>query len=268
MFCCNPGIGKTTCARILTGPNGLNCNYLYINASDENGIDTIRSKIMGFAQTKSFDGRIKTVVLDEADALTIQAQSALRNTMESCAKTCRFILTGNYKHKLSPAIQSRCMHVEFKLSIKEAVHRCVEILKSENIVVPEDQKSRLIELIKSTFPDMRKTINELQRNVENSSLNIIRVGADSEVLDKIMSCIKSGEGIQLRKYLIENEDRFSGDYDVLLTNFLDYIYKSKISRKEESILIIADHLYKSAFVMDKEINAFSCWLSLNQLHMQ
>ena len=106
LFIGSPGTGKTTLARIIVN-DILGCNFLYINASDESGIDTIRHNITNFAQTKSFDGKVKVVVLDEADGLTSQAQAALRNTMETYAKYCRFILTANYKHKIIPALQSR-----------------------------------------------------------------------------------------------------------------------------------------------------------------
>ena len=107
----------------------LGCNYLYINASDESGIDTIRHNITNFAQTKSFDGGVKVVILDEADGLTAQAQAALRNTMETFAKYCRFILTANYKHKIIPALQSRCQSLDIKPVVELAVKRCYYILK-------------------------------------------------------------------------------------------------------------------------------------------
>ena len=271
LFCGSPGIGKTTTARILVGPKGLNCNYLYINASDENGIDTIRTKISNFAQTKSFDGKVKVVVLDEADGLTIQGQQALRNTMESCSRTCRFILTANHKHKMAPAIQSRCMAIEVKVDLKESVKRCASILREENILIPEEQKPRFVELVKSSFPDMRKTINNLQRNIEDGALNIVRIGADSDLIHSLWCLIADNDTVKIRKYLIDNEERFSGDYDVLLTNALEHLYSFDIIRDQnvkcEMIVAIADYMYKSAFVLDKEINAYACWLTLARINM-
>ena len=130
LFVGSPGTGKTTLARIIVN-DILGCNYLYINASDESGIDTIRHNITNFAQTKSFDGGVKVVVLDEADGLTSQAQAALRNTMETYAKYCRFILTANYKHKIIPALQSRCQSLDLKPVIDQAVKRCYNILQQE-----------------------------------------------------------------------------------------------------------------------------------------
>jgi replication factor C small subunit len=85
LFTGTPGLGKTSLAKILVN-DILDCQYLYINASDENGIDTIRNKVTGFAQTKSLDGKIKVIILDETDGLSIDAQRALRNTIEEFAK--------------------------------------------------------------------------------------------------------------------------------------------------------------------------------------
>ena len=263
LFVGNPGTGKTTLARIIVN-DVLGCNYLYINASDESGIDTIRHSITNFAQTKSFDGKVKVVILDEADGLTTQAQSALRNTMETYAKYCRFILTANYKHKIIPALQSRCQALDIKPVVELAVKRCYNILKDEKITVPEEQKKKFVQLVKRHFPDLRKTINELQKNIIDSELCIVSVTGDNELLEAVYKKIASKNSLEARRYLIENEDRFQGDYDTLLGNYLNFIYTANIDdlKKKEMIAIIADHLYKSAFVVDKEINAFACLVNL------
>ena len=263
LFVGNPGTGKTTLARIIVN-DVLGCNYLYINASDESGIDTIRHSITNFAQTKSFDGKVKVVILDEADGLTTQAQSALRNTMETYAKYCRFILTANYKHKIIPALQSRCQALDIKPVVELAVKRCYNILKDEKITVPEEQKKKFVQLVKRHFPDLRKTINELQKNIIDSELCIVSVTGDNELLEAVYKKIASKNSLEARRYLIENEDRFQGDYDTLLGNYLNFIYTANIEdlKKKEMIAVIADHLYKSAFVVDKEINAFACLVNL------
>ena len=262
LFVGSPGTGKTTLARIIVN-DILGCNFLYINASDESGIDTIRHNITNFAQTKSFDGGVKVVVLDEADGLTSQAQAALRNTMETYAKYCRFILTANYKHKIIPALQSRCQSIDLKPEIKQAAKRCFNILKLENVTVSDEQKIKFGQLVKRTFPDLRKTINELQKSVVDGELLIDSSGSDSELLASVTEGLKE-DSIKVRKFLIENEDRFQGDYDTLLANLLDYLYEQPIDefKKKQMITIIADHLYKSAFVVDKEINAFACIVAL------
>ena len=266
LFVGNPGTGKTTLARVIVN-DILKCNYLYINASDESGIDTIRHNITNFAQTKSFDGKVKVVILDEADGLTTQAQSALRNTMETYAKYCRFILTANYKHKIIPALQSRCQALDIKPVVERAVKRCYNILKNENITVPEEQKKKFIQLVKRHFPDLRKTINELQKNIIDSELCIVSVTGDNELLEAVYKKIAFKNSLEARKYLIENEDRFQGDYDTLLGNYLNFIYTANIDemKKKQTISIIAEHLYKSAFVVDKEINAFACLVNLESI---
>ena len=264
LFVGSPGTGKTTLARIIVN-DILGCNYLYINASDESGIDTIRHNITNFAQTKSFDGGVKVVVLDEADGLTSQAQAALRNTMETYAKYCRFILTANYKHKIIPALQSRCQSLDLKPVVDQAAKRCFNILKLENVKVSEEQKKKFVILVKKHFPDLRKTINEIQKSIVDGELCIDSNASDNELLAKVMQGVRTNS-LGLRKYLIENEDRFQGDYDTLLANFLDFLYEQDLPdmKKKEMIVIIADHLYKSAFVVDKEINAFACLVSLEK----
>lgn len=266
LFVGTPGTGKTTLARIIVN-DILKCDFLYINASDESGIDTIRHKVTNFSQTKSFDGKVKVVILDEADGLTAQSQAALRNTMESFAKYTRFILTANHKHKIIPALQSRCQSLDIKPTIEDAVKRCYNILKLEGIEVDDLQKKKFVELVKANFPDLRKTINEIQKNCINNVLCITNISVDTELLDNIFSGIKNKDTIALRKYLIENEDRFYNDYDSLLRSFLNYIYTANVvdNKKKEMIAVIADHLYKSVFVLDKEINCFACCIMLERI---
>ena len=266
LFVGTPGTGKTTLARIIVN-DILKCNYLYINASDESGIDTIRHKVTNFSQTKSFDGKVKVVILDECDGLTSQAQAALRNTMESFAKYTRFILTANYKHKIIPALQSRCQFLDIKPTLEDGVKRIYGILKQEGIEVDDAQKKKFVELVKANFPDLRKAINEIQKNCINSSLAITNINVDNTLLKAIHDHITQKDVLALRKFLIENENTFYGDYDTLMRDYLNYLYGQPVQdlKKKEMIAVIADHLYKSAFVLDKEINCFACWINLERI---
>jgi DNA polymerase III delta prime subunit len=266
LFVGTPGTGKTTLARILVN-DVLKCNYLYINASDESGIDTIRHKVTNFSQTKSFDGKVKVVILDECDGLTSQAQAALRNTMESFAKYTRFILTANYKHKIIPALQSRCQFLDIKPTLEDGVKRIYSILKQEGIEIEDAQKKKFVELVKVNFPDLRKAINEIQKNCINGSLAITSVSVDNTLLRAIHTAIEQKDILSLRKHLIENENTFYGDYDTLMRDYLNYLYEQPMQdlKKKEMIAIIADHLYKSAFVLDKEINCFACIINLERV---
>jgi len=266
LLCSGAGQGKTTLARIIV-LDILKCDYLYINASDENGIDTVRGKISGFVQTKSFDGKIKVVILDEIDNFSKNGQDALRNMMESYADNARFILTGNYKHKISTPLQSRCQELIVKPSLQQALRRCLEILKTENIQVDLQQKKKLANLVKMHYPDLRKCINEMQKFVIEGVLQIPDKLNTDDICEKIQKHIESGETFELRKFLIQNEILFDGDWDQLLVNLLNYLYGQEMndSKKKAMILTIADHLEKSSRVTDKEINFFACVLNLEQI---
>ncbi len=266
LFVGTPGTGKTTLAKIIVN-DILKCNFLYINASDESGIDTIRHKVTNFSQTKSFDGKVKVVILDECDGLTSQAQAALRNTMESFAKYTRFILTANYKHKIIPALQSRCQFLDIKPTLEDGVKRIYGILKQEGIEIDDAQKKKFVELVKANFPDLRKAINEIQKNCISGSLAITNINVDNTLLKAIYTAINEKDVISLRKFLIENENTFYGDYDTLMRDYLNYLYNQPVQdlKKKEMIAVIADHLYKSAFVLDKEINCFACWINLERI---
>jgi DNA polymerase III delta prime subunit len=266
LFVGTPGIGKTTIAKIIV-QDILKCQYLYINASDENGIDTIRSKVSGFSQTKSIDGALKVVILDEADGITIDGQRALRNTMEEYSAFTRFILTANYKHKIIPAIQSRTQYFDLSPDIHSVVNRVLLILKKEKITIPSTEQVNLVRIIKDNFPDIRKIINTIQKYSISGTFEIKEKLQKNEIVNKIHSSIVDKKTLDLRRYLIENENEFQGDYGNLLKQYLNFIYSSNINdeQKKSSVIIISEYLYRDAFVVDKEINAFACICQLEKI---
>ena len=261
------GIGKTTLARIFI-QEILKCDYLYINASDENGVETMRTKVSGFVQTKSFDGNIKVVVLDEADSISLAGQDILRNMMESYADTARFILTGNYKHKISTPIKSRCQSIELKYSLRDAVGRCISIAKTEGCIFEKEDPKKISELVRRFFPDLRLCINELQKCCIGGHLIFSESINNEELVNSIWKNITTSKTLELRKYLIQNEQLFNSDWDTLMKSILDTLYDLDIEDflKKRMIIIIADHLEKSTRVIDKEINFTSCVLSLEVEH--
>jgi len=159
LFVGKPGIGKTSLAKIIV-KNILKCQYLYINASDENGIDTIRTKVLNFAQTKSLFGQIKVIILDECDGLSIDAQKALRNSIEEYHDLTRFVLTANYKHKIIPALQSRCQIFNISYDKKEYLAKLISIVKAEELKINKEDFTKIID---NCYPDFRKGINALQK---------------------------------------------------------------------------------------------------------
>jgi DNA polymerase III delta prime subunit len=266
LFTSGPGTGKTTTAKIIA-KELLNSDYLYINASDENGIDTIRNKVIAFSESKSFDGGLKIIILDEVDGLSRDAQGALRGSMEYYHDTTRCILTANYKNKLIEPLISRIQQFSLTYDKKDVVKLCFSILKRENVIVDKDNAQKMVKLVYSMFPDIRKAINSLQRLSYNGKLEIKSTYADDILMSEVLEFLNEGNCMALRQFLISKEAEFASDYNILLKNLLEYIYKSSIfdSKKKECILIIGEYLYRSVSVIDKEINCFICLIQLSQV---
>ena len=213
----DPGTGKTTLAKVLINELSIeDFDVLEINASRENGIDMLREKINSFVQTMPF-GKFKVVLLDEADYLTPPAQAALRNDMEAYHMTVRYILTCNYRHKIIPALKSRCheFHIA-KTDITEFTARAATVLVTENIEFDLD----VLDLyIRATYPDLRKCLNQLQVNSIAGTLtkpNDDQISEDSLLL-QATEMFKSGNILAGRQKLI--------DYVNLYPTRIEDIYK-------------------------------------------
>jgi len=261
------GTGKTTLTKIIV-TKLLKCQYIYINASDENGIDTVRNKVITFAHTKSLDGKRKVVILDEFDGTTPDFQRALRNVMEECSDICRFILTANYLNRIIDPIISRCISFSLTIDYGKALKRVVEILKEENISVTEETKQQLPEFIRKRLPDMRRVINDLQKFSYTGVLKILQVQVGSpisEISTEIVNRLLSNkDSSNIREYVINNEEVFNCDYQKLLKEVLEVLYNTKIKNKSEALYIITEHMYRDNQVVDREINAYACWISLSK----
>lgn len=265
LFYGSPGTGKSTLAKIIVN-DILKCQYLYINASDENGIDTIRNKVISFAQTRSIDDKKKVVILEEADGLTGESLRILRNVIEEYFNTTRFILTANYINKIIEPIRSRCVMFKLQPDLEDCLKRCVYILKEERVNVSTDQKKLLIAFIDKRYPDLRRIINDLQKFSVTGDLSIKENDQIYNLAETVIKNLTERKKVlEIRKLVIEAEKTFNNDYHQLMKNMFDYVYDSLIDEdlKKSLIVNIGEYMYRDAFVLDHEINFFCCVLTLD-----
>jgi DNA polymerase III delta prime subunit len=253
------GTGKTTLAKILV--KNIECDYLYINASDENNVDTVRNKVKNFASTMGFKD-YKIIILDECDYITPNAQAALRNLMETFSKHCRFILTCNFVERIIDPIQSRCQSFQIIPPSKKEVAKHVHgILLKENVMSNmEDLKV----LIDSGYPDIRRVINVAQRNVVKNKLkldttSIIQNDYKLKLLKILKTQDKKTAFKDIRQLLLDNKITDFADLFRLLYDKVDDWGKGHVA---ECILIIAKYELSDSQVVDKEINAMAMLIEL------
>lgn len=252
------GTGKTTIARALC--EELGCDYIIINGSEESGIDVLRTKIKDFASTVSLAGKVKVVILDEADYLNPNStQPALRGFIEEFSKNCRFIFTCNYKNRIIAPLHSRTTVVDFKLSKEDRpkvaakfFKRLTEILHNENVTF--DNKV-VAELLNKHFPDYRRVLNELQRY---SSSGVIDAGILSSISDdnlkELLNALREKDFKKMRSWVVNNMDN---DPNVLFRKLYDTLLP-EVVQVPQLVLLLADYQYKAAFVADAEINLVAC----------
>ena len=253
------GTGKTTLAKILV--KNIECDYLYINASDENNVDTVRNKVKNFASTMGFKD-YKIIILDECDYISPNAQAALRNVMEVFSKHCRFILTCNYVERIIDPIQSRCQSFQIiPPSKKEVAKHTHDILLKENVMFNmEDLKV----LIDSGYPDIRRIINAAQRNVVKGKLklditSIIQNDYKLKLLKILKTQDKKNAFKDIRQLLLDNKITDFADLFRLLYDEVDDWGSGHVA---ECILIIARYELSDGQVPDKEINAMAMLIEL------
>ena len=243
------GGGKTTLAKIIV--NNTECDYLYINASDERNIDLVRDKLKTFASSVGFKP-MKVVILDEADYLNVNsAQPALRNLMETFSAHCRFILTCNYVEKIIDPIQSRCQ--TYKIvppSKKEVAVHAKTILEKENISFDLDD---LALVVTAGYPDLRKVINELQRMSINGKLTVDKDGMiHNEFKLQFLDAIRNGESISTIRKMVADSN-FT-EYTELYRLLYDEVESFGVEKMPEIIADISKGSYQDVLVVDKEIN--------------
>ena len=248
------GTGKTTLAKLCI--QNLDCDHLYINASDERGIETIRDKVQGFASVASFKP-LKVVILDEADFLTIQAQASLRNIIETFSRTTRFIMTCNFVERIIDPLQSRCQVLKIVPPTKKDVAKHLNwILQQESI---EHDINDLVPLVNQYYPDLRKCINTIQLSTQDSTLKLDHsILVSSNYIDKVINELSKGNKVSsfntIRQIIADaNVDDFDELFRALYDRSSEY-YKDK---EGTAVLAINEHQYKANFRIDKEINIMS-----------
>ena len=256
LFCGSAGVGKTTVAKALC--NEIGAEFLFINGSEESGIDVLRTKIKSFASSVSLTDAKKVVILDEADYLNPNStQPALRAFIEEFSANCRFIFTCNYKNRIIEPLHSRCAVIDFKIENKDKQEtmaaffkRATQILKQEEI---EFDAKVVAEVVAKHFPDYRRVLNELQRYSVSGKIDTgILVNVGEESYKELMKNLRDKNFTEVRKWVSKNSDSDT-------TSLFRELYDSAATTIEPNsvpqlVLILADYQYKAAFVADHELN--------------
>lgn len=252
-----PGTGKTTLAKLLV--NSLNCDYIYINASNERNIDTVRDSIISFASTNTF-APLKVIILDEADFLTPVSMAALRAVMEQFSAGTRFILTCNYLEKIIDPLISRCQVFKINPPKKADIlkHICRNILDAEGI---EYQIPDVAEIVSNHFPDIRKMINMCQSLILDGKIvptkkSVIPDSVSNLVIDQLKSKNKDS-WYEVRKIVANNHIKeFQGLYTDLFSRSSEYS-----NGNDAFVAVILNEYQKNnglINVVDKELNFAAC----------
>jgi replication factor C small subunit len=250
------GTGKTTLAKLIV--NNLECDYLYINASDERGIETIRDKVQGFASTISFEP-IKVVILDEADFLTIQAQASLRNIIETFSRTTRFIMTCNFVERIIDPLQSRCQVLKIVPPTKKDVAKHLHWICNEESITHEIND--LVPLVNQYYPDLRKCINTIQLSTVDGGANDLYLKLDQSILvssnyiDKVIKALSNKSKFNDIRQIIA--DANVNDFDELFKSLYERASDYLPGKEGTAYILINEHQYKANFRIDKEINIMS-----------
>jgi replication factor C small subunit len=242
-----PGTGKTTLAKMLV--KSVDCEHIYINASDENGIGVIREKIKNFCNSSGFKP-LKVVIFDEADYMSPEAQASLRPIMEMYALRNRFILTGNYHERMIEPITSRCqlfeLHPPHK---KEVALHVINILKNENVSFKNEDLATVVNLF---YPDIRKIIQVCQQYSLTGTLKLTQAELmANDVRVKMLDfLVKRAPLTEIRKFVAEqNIRKYQEIYDYLFDN----IDKFAEGKQASVILKLADGQRDDALSANKQI---------------
>jgi len=245
------GTGKTTLAKLIV--KNLDCDYLYINASDENGIDTIREKVKGFASAASWNG-IKVVILDEADFITINGQAALRNVIETFSRSTRFILTCNFIERIIDPIQSRCQVLKIVPPSKSVIAKhLADVMGKESI--SHDIKE-VATIVNKNYPDVRKMLNTIQLSNQDGKLKIDEsvLASNNYTKEVLKELTQTKNWIKIRQIIADSGVK---DFEELYRLLFEYISVYAKDKEGSVTIILNEHLFQANFRIDKEINIMS-----------
>ena len=253
------GTGKTTLAKLIV--NNIDCDYLYINASDERGIETIRDKVSGFASVASFKP-LKIVILDEADFLTIQAQASLRSVIETFSRSTRFILTCNFVERIIDPLQSRCQVLKIiPPSIKDVARHVAGILDQENITW--DNQS-LGTIVKQFYPDIRKILGTAQLStIDNKIVLDKSILVSNNYIEQVINELKTSKNWKAIRQIVADSN--INDYDELFKALYENASTYAGGNEGMITIIIEEYQYHSNFRIDKEINIMACIAKIIQI---
>ena len=253
LFAGKPGAGKTTLAKILV--KNINCDYLYINATDERSIEVMRDKVGTFAAAGSFKP-LKIVILDEATHILQASQVILLNMMETFSLTTRFILTGNYPERLIEPLRSRCQEFDLQPPSKKVIAKHIDdILNKENI---EHTVEDVVNVVKKFYPDYRKIINSCQKYTVNGVLKLDNLSStDNEYKEKILNELKSKSSKSLTNIRQIIADSEVEDFGELFRFLFDNISNYSKGNDGAIIIAISEHQFHANFRVDQEINAMA-----------
>jgi replication factor C small subunit len=245
MFTGPAGTGKTTCALALAREmfgDQWKGNFIELNASDERGIDVVRGKIKEFARTSPLGGAdFKIIFMDEADALTNDAQSALRRTMEKYSRICRFVLSCNYSSKIIDPIQSRCAVFRFRPLTKEDVEEYLKmIVDKEGIKIQDDALQGLVHVARG---DMRRAVNSLQvaaslgRPIDIDTIYQTTGIANPDEVKKILETALAGNFVLARDMLDQTMINFGLSGQDIVRQIHSMFFELSISDSEKVRLV-------------------------------
>jgi replication factor C small subunit len=254
------GTGKTTLAKLIV--NNLDCDYLYINASDERGIETIRDKVSGFASVASFKP-IKVVILDEADFITIQGQAALRNVIETYSRTTRFILTCNFIERIIDPLQSRCQVLKIVPPSKQEIAKHVAgVLEQEEVSYTMDDIKLLVTQF---YPDLRKMLNTAQLSNNNNELHIDKsvIVSSNYMVQVVKELSKPKPSFNEIRQIIANAN--VQDFEELYRFLYDNCSQYAAGNEGMVAIYVNEYSYQANFRIDKEINCMALIARLMEL---